>query len=263
VDDVFRALADPSRRLLLDKLFERDGQTLSELEAHLAATMTRFGVMKHLKVLEEASLVTTRKVGREKFHYLNPVPIQLLTDRWINRFVAPAALALADLKHTLEAPVGATMTDTDRTNDSTPPAYVCETYIRATPDQVWQAIVDPAFTRQYYFGTAVDSTFAPGASHTYRYDNGDVAAHGEILEAEPGKRLVLTFNAVWDDTVKADAPHRMTWELEPIGDVCRVRVTHDGFERATASYEQVQGGMPIILSSLKSLLETGAAIRLG
>src|SRR3954453_19419668 len=99
-DAVFRALADPTRRHLLDRLFERDGRTLTELEEGLE--MTRFGVMKHLKVLEEAGLVTTRKAGREKLHFLNPVPIRLVHDRWIDKFTEPHVSALADLKHRLE-----------------------------------------------------------------------------------------------------------------------------------------------------------------
>ena len=100
-DFVFKALADPSRRLLLDLLFERDGRTLSELEKHLE--MTRFGVMKHLKVLEEANLVITRKAGREKLHFLNAVPIQLIHDRWIDKYTEQRVTALADLKAALEA----------------------------------------------------------------------------------------------------------------------------------------------------------------
>src|SRR4051812_14807914 len=99
-DRVFRALADPTRRHLLDRLFERDGRTLTELESELE--MTRFGVMKHLRVLEEAGLVLTRRSGREKLHYLNPVPIRLIHDRWIGKYTAHRAATLADLKHTLE-----------------------------------------------------------------------------------------------------------------------------------------------------------------
>ncbi|HEX4494020.1 MAG TPA: helix-turn-helix transcriptional regulator, partial [Acidimicrobiia bacterium] len=102
VDEVFRALADPSRRLLLDQLFDDDGQTLSSLTTALPS-MTRFGVMKHLQVLEDAGLVTTQKVGREKRHYLNPVPIRLVHDRWISKYAEPWVRGLADLKHDLEA----------------------------------------------------------------------------------------------------------------------------------------------------------------
>jgi DNA-binding transcriptional ArsR family regulator len=101
VDEVFRALADPTRRGLLDALFERDGQTLGELGRPL--TMTRFGVMKHLGVLEEAGLVTTKRRGREKLHFLNPVPIRLIHDRWVSMYAEPWAAALSGLKQTLEA----------------------------------------------------------------------------------------------------------------------------------------------------------------
>jgi DNA-binding transcriptional ArsR family regulator len=99
-DAVFRALADSTRRYLLDRLFERDGRTLTELESDLA--MTRFGVMKHLRVLEAAGLVVTRRSGREKHHFLNPVPIRLVHDRWIDKYTERHAAALADLKHELE-----------------------------------------------------------------------------------------------------------------------------------------------------------------
>jgi len=100
MDAVFKALADPTRRELLDQLFERDVQTLSALEERLP--MTRFGVMKHLKVLEEAGLVTTRKRGREKLHFLNPVPIRLIHDRWVSKYAAPWASGLTELKHDIE-----------------------------------------------------------------------------------------------------------------------------------------------------------------
>jgi DNA-binding transcriptional ArsR family regulator len=99
-DAVFRALADPTRRHLLDRLFERDGRTLTELEQDLE--MTRFGVMKHLRVLEEAGLVTSRKSGREKLHFLNPVPIRLIHDRWIDKYTERYVSALAELKTKLE-----------------------------------------------------------------------------------------------------------------------------------------------------------------
>src|ERR671930_1078320 len=99
-DGIFKALADPTRRHLLDRLFERDGRTLTELESELA--MTRFGVMKHLRVLEDAGLVLTRRSGREKLHFLNPVPIQLIHDRWIDKYRQHHARALADLKAELE-----------------------------------------------------------------------------------------------------------------------------------------------------------------
>src|SRR5205807_7166458 len=136
-DAVFKALADPSRRLLLDSLFVDDGQTLGELSARLPG-MTRFGVMKHLRLLSAAGLVTTRKIGREKLHYLNPVPIRLMHDRWIGKYAGPWVGALADLEVSLE---GAAL---DR------PRHVFQVYIRTTPEQLWQAITDSTFTRRYF-----------------------------------------------------------------------------------------------------------------
>ncbi len=100
MDEVFKALADPTRRGLLDRLFERDGQTLGELEQGLS--MTRFGVMKHLKVLEGAGLLTTRRRGREKLHFLNPVPIRLVYERWVSKYAEPWASALSELKTEIE-----------------------------------------------------------------------------------------------------------------------------------------------------------------
>jgi DNA-binding transcriptional ArsR family regulator len=100
MDEVFKALADPTRRSLLDALYENDGQTLSALETQLP--MTRFGVMKHLRILEEANLVATRRRGREKLHFLNPVPIRLVHDRWVSKYAEPWAAALSELKHDLE-----------------------------------------------------------------------------------------------------------------------------------------------------------------
>jgi DNA-binding transcriptional ArsR family regulator len=100
MDEVFRALADPTRRSLLDELFKCDGQSLSELEERLP--MTRFGVMKHLRVLEDANLVTTRRRGRQKLHFLNPVPIRLVHDRWVSKYAEPFAATLAGLKRDLE-----------------------------------------------------------------------------------------------------------------------------------------------------------------
>jgi DNA-binding transcriptional ArsR family regulator len=100
MDAVFKALADPTRRSLLDALYEHDGQTLSALEERLP--MTRFGVMKHLRVLEDAGLLTTKRRGREKFHFLNPVPIRLVHDRWVSKYAEPWAAALSGLKQQLE-----------------------------------------------------------------------------------------------------------------------------------------------------------------
>ena len=258
VDDeaVFRALADQSRRLLLDRLFERDGQTLSELEAVLPA-MTRFGVMKHLRVLESAGVVTTRRVGREKHHYLNPVPIRRIHDRWLDKYRVRAADALLDLQRFMEAPSMLASLDDRATSSEAPPAAVFTVFIRTTPDQLWRAITDSEFTLQYYYRSTIESDWKPGSPYRMLID-GEEQVVGDVLEADPPRRLVQTFSATWDEDVAADAPTRLSWEIEEAGPgVCKLTVVHDGFAARTATYNQVQGGMPYILSGLKTLLETG------
>src|ERR671930_1083823 len=147
MDTVFRALADPTRRRLLDELYKDDGQTLGALEARLP--MTRFGVMKHLRVLEEAGLVVTRRRGREKLHFLNPVPIRLVHDRWVSKYAEPWAAGLSELKQRLEEPM----------------EKVFEIYIKTTPERLWEAITDPDMRRKYTFGVRVESDWKPGSSY--------------------------------------------------------------------------------------------------
>jgi uncharacterized protein YndB with AHSA1/START domain len=236
MDGVFKALADPTRRSLLDELFKQDGQTLSALETRIP--MTRFGVMKHLKVLEEAGLVVTKRRGREKLHFLNVVPIRLIHDRWVSKYAEPWAATLSDLKHELE-----------RTMEK-----VFEIYIKTTPDRLWQAITDPEMRRKYTFGAVFTSTWEPGSRYQ-AMGNGNLIAEGENLEVDPPRRLVQSFHAVWDDDVKREGTSRVTWEIEPVGDSCRLLVTHDQLREGANA--QLFGGWPMVLSGLKTLLETG------
>src|SRR5262245_3859682 len=189
---VFRALGDPSRRLLLDRLFERDGQTLNELCAHLPG-MTRFGVMNHLSILEAAGLVTPAKVGRQKLHYLNPVPIRLVHDRWIGKFAAPVVGAMAWIKSMEEEPM-------ER------PRHVYTVFVRSTPERIWKAITDGAETQRYYYGTHVSSSWEVGAPLTYANPDGSLAADGSVLEIEPGKRVTMAFHPRWDPDLEAAGP---------------------------------------------------------
>lgn len=246
--DVFRALADPSRRLLLDSLFEADGQTLGELAAQLPG-MTRFGAMKHLRILEAAGLITSRKVGRERLHYLNPVPIRLLHDRWIGKYAEVWAGALADLKVRLESP------DMDR------PRHVFQVYIRTTPEQLWQAITDPEFTSRYFHRSRVQSNWRSGDAMLYLIDK-EVAVQGQVVDADPPKRLVTTWSFRRNPRFRDDPPSRVTWEIEPVGDACRLTLVHDDFPGETETFKSVGSGWPLVLSSLKSLLETGEGLRL-
>ena len=241
---VFRALGDPSRRLLLDRLFEHDGQTLGELCRHLPA-MTRFGVMRHLGVLEDASLVETRRVGREKHHYLNPVPIRLIADRWIGKFAEPVVGLLTGLKHELEAPMLA-------------PDHVYSVVIRATPDRIWRAITDGVETERYYYGTRVSSDWSKGGRIVYEYPDGKVAADGEVLDIEPGKRVAMTFHPRWSPEVEAEGPVTMTWEIEPFeGETSKLTVTTTGIVAGGQIEREFIGGTVYIVSGLKTYLETG------
>jgi uncharacterized protein YndB with AHSA1/START domain/DNA-binding transcriptional ArsR family regulator len=245
---VFRALADPSRRRLLDLLYERDGRTLTELESELP--MTRFGVMKHLRVLEDAGLITTRKVGRERLHHLNPVPIQLISDRWITKYSAVRVSALADLKTALEGEAGMA------TNASSTLVY--QIIIKAPQERVWAAITTPEFTTRYYYGSTLKTNLAVGSPFTYHTPNGSPIVEGEVVASEPPTRLVHTYHSLWPP-MNEDAPTKVTWELEAMpGGVTKVTVVHEDFQGETPTYKGLQGGgWAWILSNMKTLLETG------
>ena len=247
-DQAFRALADPTRRLLLDRLFEREGRTLSDLHSEVVG-MTRFGVMKHLRILEAAGLVVTRRVGREKLHYLNPVPVQLIHDRWVSKYTRRGASALADLKTELER--GEAM--------SAAPRQVYQVFIRATPDQVWDAITRPEFTARYFFGSRVETTGEAGSPFRHRApDSEELWADDIVLESERPKRLVHTWRALYDPELAAEPPSRVTWEIEPQpGGICRLTVVHDELENSPRTAAGVAGGWMFVISGLKTLLETG------
>ena len=234
---MFKALADPTRRSLLDELFRQDGQSLHALEARCA--MTRFGVMKHLKQLEEAGLVVTRRRGREKLHFLNPVPIRLVHDRWVSKYAEPWAAALSGLKERLESTM----------------EQVFEIYIRTTPERLWEAITDREIRSKYNFGAKVSSDWVPGSRYEMSSPGG-LLGEGQIIEADPPRRLVHTMTALWSDEVKSEGVSRVTWEIEPIGeDSCRLLLTHDQLREGANN--ELYGGWPMILSGLKTWLETG------
>ncbi|NJN19493.1 MAG: metalloregulator ArsR/SmtB family transcription factor [Oscillochloris sp.] len=245
---VFRALADSTRRRLLDLLFERGGRTLTELESQLP--MSRFGVMKHLRLLEEAKLITTRKVGRERLHYLNPVPIQGISDRWITKYAALRASALADLKTALEG--GSSMATDSK------PTLVYQIVIKAPQEQVWEAITTPEFTSRYYYGSTLKTDLSVGSPFTYYMSDGTPIVEGEVVASEPPNRLVHSYHSLWPP-MNEDAPTQVTWELEAMpGGVTKVTVVHEEFQGETATYKGLQsGGWAWILSNMKTLLETG------
>lgn len=248
-DPVFRALNDPSRRLLLDKLFEKDGQALGELAAHLPE-MTRFGVMSHLRVLEEAALVTTHKEGRRKLHYLNPVPIRLVHDRWISKYTEPKVGAIARLKARLE---GGTMSEPD---------HVYQVIINVEPKLVWNAIVDGEITQQYFYGTRVESEWERGSEIRYLDSNGGVVADGEILDIEPGHRLDMTFQARWDPELIAEGPAREVWIVDDFNGAAKLTIELHDTPVGSKTHGDFVGGFPYIVSGMKTLLETGRTLPL-
>jgi uncharacterized protein YndB with AHSA1/START domain len=238
VDTAFKALGDPTRRALLDQLYSQDGQTLVALSA--PHDMTRIAVAKHLRLLEEAGLVVSRRRGREKLHFLNPVPIRLIHDRWVSKYTEAWTAGLIGLRDELEHPM----------------EKVFEIYIRTTPERLWEAITDPAIRENYHFGVRAESDWTPGSAYVLVHPGSDGSlAEGENLEVDPPRRLVQSMNVLWSDEAKAVPTSRVTWEIEPVGDSCRLTVTHD--QLAESAPEEIYGGWPMILSGLKTWLETG------
>jgi uncharacterized protein YndB with AHSA1/START domain/DNA-binding transcriptional ArsR family regulator len=259
MDEVFKALADPSRRTLLDSLNARGGQTLTELCSGL--DMARQSVSKHLAVLESAKLVTTVWRGREKLHYLNAAPVSEISERWINRYHRRRVSALAGLKRALEDP------------SMEKPEFVYVTYIRTTPERIWQALTDPSFTARYW-GRTYDTDWAKGSTYGVTQSGVRVDDHEQvILESDPPHRLSYTWNTFstelaevlgWTEQYSAqiarEARSRVTFEIEPEDDeTVRLTVIHEGFEEGSAMLESVSGGWPRVLSNLKTMLETGEA----
>ena len=270
MDEVFKALADNSRRRLLDSLNIRNGQSLRELCAGL--DMTRQSVSKHLGVLEGADLVTTARCGREKLHYLNAAPINAIAQRWINRYSRERVRSLADLKRALELePMGS-------------PEFVYTTYINTTPDRLWHALTDPAFTRLYWSGIALESDWRPGSP--VRWQNAPTEEFRDlgqvVLAAEPYRLLSYSWHEFqpqhaerfgWTDEQFAEYAKerrsKVTFEIEPGGigvRAVRLTVTHDGFDPGSQMHQAVSGqfdnsgGWPEVVANLKTLLETGAPL---
>lgn len=241
LDRVFRALADPTRRYLLDQLHEHNGQTLGELCERIA--MTRQSATQHLGVLEAANLVSTVRRGREKLHYLNPVPLHQIQERWIDKFERPMLRALSAIKTEAELAM------------SDKPSHVYVTYIESTPEKVWQALTDAELTARYW-GHANISDWQTGSTWVHRRADGsgidDVI--GVVEVSDPPRRLVTTWQPP-DAGPDAD-PSRVTFDIESAGQLVRLTVTHENL----ASEEErraVAGGWAQVLSNLKSLLETG------
>jgi len=257
IDEIFRALADPSRRLLLDSLNERNGQTLRELCARL--DMARQSVSKHLAVLEAANLVTTVRRGREKLHYLNAAPINEISERWITRYEQDRVHALADLKRALE----------DSPMDK--PTFVYTTYIRTTPERLWQALTEPAFTERYW-NITFDSDWRAGSAMTWHQRGVTIAdAEQVVVESDPFRRLSYRWHtftpelaAALDiaeerrERLGAERRSKVTFDIEPLDDEqVKLTVVHDDLEPDGLLAGMISNGWPRVLANLKTLLETG------
>jgi uncharacterized protein YndB with AHSA1/START domain len=263
LDEVFKALADPTRRRLLDSLNHRNGQSLRELCAGLATT--RQSVTKHLAVLEAANLVATRRRGRRKLHYLNAAPINDIADRWITLYDRERARALADLKRALEETA---MGDSE---------FVYTTYINTTPERLWRALTEPAFTRRSWAGAALESDWKVGSPVKWQDGPGEPFRDlGQVvLASEPYRRLSYRWHAPqpqhaellgWTEEEFAEAARerisKVTFEIEPIRSMVKLTVIHDDFEPGSRTLEAVSQGWPELLANLKTLLETGDTLPL-
>jgi DNA-binding transcriptional ArsR family regulator/uncharacterized protein YndB with AHSA1/START domain len=255
-DAVFKALADPSRRLLLDRLNDRNGQNLGELCVGLH--MARQSVSKHLAILEAAHRVTSVRRGREKLHYLNAAPINEIAERWINHYDRHRVAALADLKRALED------------NDVERPEFAYTTYIRTTPQQLWRALTEPAFTRRYW-QLSFETDWEAGSPMTLVQDGLSIADPEQVvLESDPYRRLSYTWHTftpewaahhdVTDEDLAAfssEPRSKVSFDLQPDGELVKLTVVHDGFDPGSSVIKNVSQGWPRVLSALKTLLETG------
>lgn len=258
MDDVFRALADPSRRTLLDSLQARRGQNLRELCAGLH--MARQSVSKHLAILEAAGLVTTTRQGREKLHYLNAAPINEIRDRWISHYDHGRAEALADLKRALEAPAMSSST------------FVYTTYIRTTPEQLWHGLTDPAFTKRYW-NMSFDTDWKAGSPMVWHHHGVTIEDPEQVvLASDPYTHLSYTWHTMTPDLadhIGFDDDKLQQWAAEPRSTATFDIVDGSPFVKLTVTHEtsrpdgivlsSISGGWPVVLAALKTTLETGCA----
>jgi uncharacterized protein YndB with AHSA1/START domain/DNA-binding transcriptional ArsR family regulator len=242
MDQVFKALGDPTRRRLLDRLHARNGQTLGELCDDVG--MARQSASQHVAILEAANLISSVRRGRQKLHYLNPIPLHQIQERWIDKFERPRLRALSAVKRQAEE---AEMADR--------PTYVYVTYIESTAERVWHALTDPELSGAYW-GHRNVSDWQPGSAWEHQRTDGSGVADvvGTVLEAVPPERLVMTFAGPGEQ--RPDGPSRVTFAIEPYEEIVRLTVTHENLADQ-AEYDAASAGWPAVLANLKSLIETG------
>jgi len=244
MDAIFKALNGPARRDLLDSLRKRDGQSLQDLEEVLA--MSRFGVMKHLKVLEEAGLIITRKEGRFKYHYLNPLPLQEVMDRWAAPFLQRQARALTELKLKLE-----------RDTDMGKPDFMMQTFIRCSQDALWAALTEADQMAAYHFAcNVVEGNAAVDQATAFIQPNGDAMLRQVTTAMDPKSRIAMTFEPLF---MGPDAPaSHMVYLIEAQGENCKLTIEHYDIAPGQEGFAE---GWARLASSLKSYLETGTALK--
>jgi DNA-binding transcriptional ArsR family regulator/uncharacterized protein YndB with AHSA1/START domain len=267
MDDIFKALADPGRRRLLDSLNAHNGQNLSDLCAVM--DMTRQSVTRHLEILEAANLVVVVRRGRERLHYLNAAPIHQVADRWIGQYHQERVRALADLKDALELTHMTTITDATTQTRS----FVYTTYIKTTPEQLWDALTNPAFTKRYWDMEFI-TDWKTGSHMTWKHKDVFLDDPAQVVVvAEPFTRLSYTWHTMtpeFAEHVGIDAAtiadlaeetrkqrSKATFEIEDMNGKCKLTVIHDDFPTDSIMLRMVSTGWPAVISSLKTLLETG------
>lgn len=246
--DIFKALSDPSRRKLLDLLHQSDGRTLIDLCNHLE--MSRFGVMKHLSLLEEVNLITTRKVGREKYHYLNAVPIREMYERWVSKYTEPWVSGLTQLKSNLER---------DTAMDQKP-RHINRVAIKSSPEQIWHALTSSSMTSKFWYDGSIRAEWKAGNPYEILSPEGSIQATGRLLLVEPPTKLVMTWQLLSLPDTEKEEPSRLTWEIVPheqFEGITLVSVIHDDYDASPHTANVLESGLPIVLSGLKTLLETG------
>ncbi|MBF9031383.1 metalloregulator ArsR/SmtB family transcription factor [Rhodobacterales bacterium HKCCE3408] len=244
MDLIFKALNDPARRALLDSLRQKDGQTLGELEAQL--DMTRFGVMKHLGVLEEAGLIATRREGRFKYHYLNAVPLQEVVDRWIEPLiVGPTARSVLDLKHRLEG------------NTMAKPDFMMSTFIDCTHDALWDALTKGELIARYHFAcqNVQGDMEKPGDTVDYEFDAGGTMLSNRVISIDPKTRIEMEFQPHWGDNPTTS---RCVYLIDPQAAGMKLTVEHYGLGPEDGG---IHDGWARFLAGLKTFAETGKSVR--
>ncbi len=241
MDKIFNALGDKSRRYLLDLLYQKNGQSLTELSSML--DMSRQAVTKHLKILEDAELVIPVWKGKEKLHYLNPVPLQLIYSRWIGKFDENRLQELYDLKNALE----------NTNQEANMKGFTYQIVISSTAQKVWDSLTTPEFTQKFWFGRRVVSNWKIGSEVLVITPEGMEEVKGKVVEYDPNKRLSYTWRTPTDSEEETTT---VVFELQEMGPMVKLTILHD-IDAENAKFQQAAAGWTFILCGLKTFLETG------